>query len=368
MSSLKPLIDAPAFVEELDRQFEAWSDLPASSLCARVELYLLERLLTHTTDFFRAVSQERKQFFSFSGKEGFVFGDWAYVVELSQRRTSLRIEIRSIDMTAGKMTRKIERVRFSSPGRFTEIQIRTDRHFEEYQAELCESCATLLQTGYRWLEQQVLASLSRFRDEVAEALYLIIRKTLPAHLADYLWFFVIVDNASFYLPDRHSLNVALTRTKRRIIQGLDSPLELISQFAETDLIVDDTCSKEAIDSNQILPQDVQKAKYAVTGFQIAEQAIYDCHGIWVHPLVREGRALLTVGYPAHPADLREKLFETLERLKPKFKDELERRAKLFRRLIDDLKNQRAIPKSAGDIAYIAGRFIQGLGDLPSIGK
>jgi len=368
MSSTEHLIDAPAFVDELDREFESWSDLPASSLCQRVELYLLERLYKHTTEFFRALSQKRNEFFSLSGNEGFVFGDSAYVVELSQHRTFLRIEIRSIDTTAGKVSRKIERIKFNSPGRHTEIQIRTDRHFEQYQPELCEACATLVQTGYRWLEQQVLATLSRFRDEVAEDLYMTVRKTLPAHLADYLWFFVIVENSSFYLPDRHSLDIALARTKRRLIQGLDSPLELISQFAETDLIVEDTCSKEAIDSNQILSQDVQKAKYVVTGFQIAEQAIYDCHGIWVHPLVREGKALLTVGYPAHPSELREKLFQTLERLKPKFKFELERRSKSFRHLIDDLKKQRAIPGTAGDIAYVAGRFLQGLGNLPTIGK
>jgi hypothetical protein len=118
----------------------------------------------------------------------------------------------------------------------------------------------------------------------------------------------------------------------------------------------------------VLSQDVQKAKYSTTGLQIAEQAIYDCRGIWVHPLVREGKAMLTVGYPAHPADLREKLYTALERLKPKFKEEIERKSKSFQRLIADIKNQRALPQTAGNLAYIAGRFLQGLGDLPSVGK
>jgi hypothetical protein len=276
------------------------------------------------------------------------------------------IEVRSVETIKGKMTPRMDRLKFASSGRYTEIRVRIDKYFEECQQDLCETSGALLTNGYRWLEQQVLASLSRFRDDVTETLYLIVRKALPNHLSDYLWFFVIVENSSFYLPDRHSLDIALARTKRRLVQGLDSPLELISQFAETDLIIEDTCSKEAIETNQVLPQDVQKAKYSVTGFQIAEQAIYDCNGIWVHPLVREGKALLTVGYPAHPSDLRESLFSTLEHLKPRFRDELERRAKLFRRLIDDLKKPRAIPNSAGDIAYITGRFLQGLGNLPTI--
>lgn len=227
MSLAKTLIDTPSFVDELDKAFESWNLPSATSLCDRVELYLLELLPILITNFFKALAQQQKEYFTSSGIEGFTFGDRVYVIELSQHRTSLMVEVRSIDTTTGKVSRKMERIKFASPGRYTEIQIRLDKCFEKYQLELCEVCASLYQVGYRWLEQQVLAMLSRFRDEVAEALYLIVRKNLPYHLADYLWFFIIVEGSSFYLPDRHSLDVALTRTKKRLIQGLDSPLELI---------------------------------------------------------------------------------------------------------------------------------------------
>lgn len=354
--------------EDLDRNFESWSDVRPSALCDAVEAYLFEKLRRHIVKYFSETATQQGKSFSAVGNEGFTLEDTVYIVELSPRRTALLIEIRPVDATSREMVRRAERTHFSSPGRYNEVQTRVGLLLKDHRQQLCEDCAAILQGGYRWLEQQVLTSLGRFRDDIAEDLYLLVRKSLPDSVTDNLWFFVITGENSFYLPDRHSLDVALSRAKRRFIQTLESPLEIISQFVDTNLVIDDTCSKEALVSNQVLSQDVQKAKYSTTGFQIAERAIYDCRGIWVHPLVSEGKAMLTVGYPAHPADLREKLYTALERLKPKFKEELECKSKLFQRLMADIKNQRALPQTAGSLAYIAGRFLQGLGDLPSVGK
>src|ERR1044072_2402741 len=101
MSLLKHLIDAPTFADELDKASESWSSLSASSLRERVELYLLERMVSLTTDFFRTGSQKRKEYFTPSSNEGFSFGNRTYVIELSSHRPSLMIEVRSVETIKG---------------------------------------------------------------------------------------------------------------------------------------------------------------------------------------------------------------------------------------------------------------------------
>ena len=141
-----------------------------------------------------------------------------------------------------------------------------------------------------------------------------------------------------------------------------SPLELLSQMTTCVLPAQDTHSVDALREGKTLPRSFNNPKYAETGLQVAESAVYQCRDVMVPPLVKEDDAYLTVGYPADRASDLGQFFDSG---KPWFRDVVLKHKRFLRRLMCEIKEQGALPSVAGRVAYVTGQFLRGLGDFPS---
>ena len=348
-------LDKSDLPDRLDDLYASDSDLILSATCKQVELYLLQESTRLVSAEFRHLASQKKERFSEIHLDRFIFGNDTYIISTEDSGCRLSIEVRLIEKKASKLVRKAVFSRLPSTGRITEIMVRTAPEFETLQAKICETVAANFETGYRWLEAHIIGSLNSVRHDTAEELYLRLRKRLPAEAVAYIWLFVVTEGRGFYVPDRRAQEIAVKRAATRKILAT-SPLELVVEFATLSLDFDRTHSRDAIASKAVLPQAFPLAKYADTGFQIAEQAIYDCRDYLIHPLVVEGATLLTAGYPE---TVRPEVFEVLEQEKVHLKSILERNASRLRKLLDDLRKQRSLPRWVDAAAGPMGKLLRG---------
>lgn len=346
----------------LDHEFPIGRYTNPEHLCAGVEEYLSERLRAQTIESCMAVASDSGKEVSRIGMDGFTIDRIAYVLKLVESGTTRVMEIHVLDDTAKCGKRRQRTLPFSSAGRYDRVRVEAPESFQPVFDNLLEGSLSLLQAGYVWLSGRVLWELERTREKLSEDLYLYVRTRLPEKLFQFVWFFVLSNEEGVYLADRSLLSGALLRVSTSAARTFMSPLELLSQMTTCVLPAQDTHSVDALREGKTLPMSFNNPKYAETGLQVAESAVYQCRDVMVHPLVKEDDAYLTVGYPADRASDLGQFFDSG---KPWFRDVVLKHKRFLRRLMCEIKEQGALPGVAGRVAYVTGQFLRGLGDLPS---
>lgn len=226
---------------------------------------------------------------------------------------------------------------------------------EPLAVAIADACASV----YVWLEAHVMAKLDALRNAAADELYLRLRKGLPPNVVEHVWLYVIADGSGIYVPDYQGRRTALAHATSRHLNPSLSPLELITDLFTQTLAADSTHSAEAIASGSIIQQEFARAKYASTGLQVAEEAVYDCRDYLIHPLVREGSTLLTAGYPRNQESV---LHEPLQALRADFKDVIGRSSSRLRRVVRSIAEQGSLPSWTDQAARGLGILIKTIGD------
>lgn len=235
---------------------------------------------------------------------GFALGESTFIYMHSVYRRELTIEIDDLTSVLVRLSTPWTSVQLDSVGRIATIRLRTVEAVAPARAEILEAAADVVVSGYRWLEAGVMAVFSKLADELAADLYAEIRKRLPVQVEDLVRLAVISEQRIHYLLDSHGRDVVLKRARRPLLY------------------------------------------------------------LRVQPLVWEGRDLLTGSYP--PA-LKDDVEPVLKSLRSRFKEIIERRGSMVKRLGDALRKQRALSSAAGTVAYTSGRLLGGLFNLPDVG-
>lgn len=339
----------------------------------QVENDLLEQLDHYVQKKIKEYAKQRElDWRRLSGDSAFKVGDSRYRLSQSIDGGVLDFRIQSIESVVDSIADAekkglegpVESVELETNGKITLVKLYCHQNFEAIAQDLVRLISQVLQTGYRWMEEEVRRGFSNLSNRLSARLYTQLRKRfLSDDVTQQIWLAIHVDQKTHYLVDTRGQDLILDRAAERVEQLPYSPIEILVEVQGTSVDFDLTHSKMAVERGQSVPQELSEAKYPNVKLQLSEEAVYEAEVVCVQPLIEEGDALLTGTYPP---ELKERVQPVLSNLKGKYKKIIEEEATRLGRLTKRLQEQTVLPKMTGEVSYAAGQFLRGLVDLPGV--
>lgn len=339
---------------ELQARFAAVDAGSLVATCEQLEATLIDVIRRYLIRELASIAKASATHFA-GDDEYFVFDDRNYrvlAVEHPSRRNVLAITVRAVER-GGRLIRRPLEVQLDSLGRYVKLSVRFDSGLARHQYGVAEVLKAVVESAYRWLTEYVRLALEQLSNDTAEDLYSHLWQVLPPRLAENIWLCAIAEDHGLYIPNRLSRDRALAKAAQRSCDTRESPLELVAEFTTEMTRFDEMFAKEVLRTGLPTPVNLPRAKYSWSGFQVAEEAIYQTEQIVTHPLVREGNTLMVAGYPA---GLRQDIEALMEREKPTLKEILERRATTLRSLIRDINRRGILSRIPSELSAHAGAF------------
>jgi len=345
---------------------DLFGDAPSVSIlstCDAVESRLLSLTELSVVGEIQLLAQERNISFTSGPSGNFVYDGKLYRVRLTEPPTQtsiIQVTLKSVNPEQSSMVRGYTKISINSVGRFIEAQLRIEKIFSEQHDAIARTIETVFKTGYRWFAEYVRVQLDSMHGETAEELYSFLRQILPETIVGNIWLYAIINNHGLYIPSAINRTSALKLASKRVFDVNDSPLKLMVDFSTRLLDYDQLFAKLSIEQDLTFEASLHKAGYIYSGFQLAEQAIFQSDKLVSQALVREGKTLLAVGYPV---ELRSQVEHVLRHEQSRFKDILEKKASALKQVVNAIRGNRILSEIKTKYFEYAGAFIRGLSGL-----
>lgn len=348
--------------DHLDSFFSKDLMVDLQALCINFEEAVLQLLKDYIANYFRSYAEKNQVNFSTVRNEGLVIGESTYFLNIqSESFATLKISFYPMknDPDAVFLIHGEHNI-LESTGRYNKILITMPEALSSELENLTVLISTILSSAYRWFEGHMFAVVNQVKEDAIQQLYYYMRKRLPDHISDYVWFYLISESKAVYVVDRIGMHTALERAKKRSIDTPFSPFEVVASFTSVVLPFENTHSYDAHHEGRTIVLELERAKYASTGLQIAEHILLESGGLVIHPLITQDRTCLSAGYPPNMRVLLEPFFE---REKSRYLEIVKHNTKKWSNIIDQMMSLRTPPSFAGKLAYLGGQFARGLFDV-----
>jgi hypothetical protein len=349
---------------QLRSLFQSAGDQQIPIVCDWAEDLLMKLGALAVLEKIQNFSKNREQRFVAIEGSHFIIGGRPYVIHFSEHASRvgvLLVTVRFTGLGGERIQRRHTKIRIDGLGRVTEIQLRLTESLLDCSDSVSQALKVVFETGYRCLLEYVRSALSALHKQTSEDLYSLLREILPKKVVDEVWLCVISKNKGLYIPSTLNRESAFRIALRRTFPLSQSPMKSVAEFSTRLLNFDDMFSKKILPEGKARAVRLPLANYSQTGFQLAEQQIYQSEMLVTHPLVFEGETWMVAGYPVR---IREKVEEVLEENKARIKDVLDNRAKTIRGIVEQIRKQGTFSRLNVKYFEMGGAFLKGLFGLP----
>ncbi len=249
-------------------------------------------------------------------------------------------------------------------GRYRKLEVFVPQRLARYRDSIADTSKELIETGYAWLSQILLAKTRELESSMVVELYRAIRIAFSEkpELANLVWLGVVQRDRGFYLFDGHQAEQTIRDLRLRGRAGGESAVSLYLGLLTSNIAFDEMFSRDAPEG-ECIRCDVKEAKYAGSTplCALAEYVLYQTDygkpgAMSILQIAKTEQPFLTALFPTiEEANILPTLRANDARIKRVFSEQ--------KRLASSVvaRTERALKRlPAGDMAELLGRFLKGL--------
>jgi len=252
-------------------------------------------------------------------------------------------------------------IKIKHPSRFNRIKIIYSQEIPVSLGLVSDLAVTIIETGYRWLENAVLVAVSKIETIMAYDLYSYIRTVFQDNsLYKHFWFVSIIKGKIFYLYDELRVSAALSVASQKSASLGYSYCRLTAEMLTCRVPFELAATKEAIAKGSCIDFILGKSKYRESEelLVVAQNIMAGTDSLSTFPIIREGSAFFAATFPT---DNR----QVIEPLLQQHQSELIKRFTYHQKKIEKILN--SVKREVGTDAYrklgeFLGGFIKSLSE------
>ncbi|MCH7828130.1 MAG: hypothetical protein IIC75_09210 [Bacteroidetes bacterium] len=332
--------------------------------CESVEIRLLDMIEESLITLFQKSSVENNQSFT-TGPQGiYIYNEIPFQIkfnETSKDNSLLELSIKSIDNMKSTLDKGLK-VKIDSVGRYAVVKIFVDTRLEKFKESISDIVENVFVVGYRWLKEYVRLKLNEIYKHTSEELYSFLRQILPEKIVENVWLYVIYEKQGLYIPSSINRDKLLSTVSNRNYNLDISPIQALADFSTRLMDFEKLFAKSVLGNDKTLEAKLTKAPYQDSGFQLVEQIVYKSDKLISQPLVKEGKILMTVGYPI---ELRKDVELILYNNRQNFANILENKHSFLKSTFNTIIKKGILKNIPPEYFEYAGRFFKGMAGIES---
>ncbi|HYI13022.1 MAG TPA: hypothetical protein VEK57_28510 [Thermoanaerobaculia bacterium] len=250
-------------------------------------------------------------------------------------------------------------VRVAEPGRYKAVAIEMSMGLGVRDDEAGRFVTEILASAYRWIAETIRKLVRREESDLVLEMYATFRAAcIDDHLRDAVVFGAVSKGRSVYLVDSGFITHAMALAAAQSAAVLETPARIVAEILNSDIPYELSFSKDAIQSTRRI-FDLRRTKYEETKGPLlprAEAIIIGSASVAAFPIVREGEGMLVA---VAPVSMKQSLERTLTRLGPTLSERFTAHRGLIGRILERLNKGVSPLQTAGDLAFLTGRFADG---------